>query len=124
MERHYTEIGKKEGYTQDSIDMAVLALKQWQDIADNKSLLMSQGMAINKAIEMCLIPEVSAVAVDGHIDDDSFCGIKAVYSNGKATIYIADRGTDCTIVATDFEMFETIREVKENGNEKNRRKEW
>ena len=107
MERHYTEIGEKEGYTQDSINMAVLTLKQWQDVADNKSLPMSQGMAINKAIEVCLIPEVSAVAVYGHIDDDSFYGIKAVYSNGKATIYIADRGTDCTIVATDFELMPT-----------------
>lgn len=102
---NFTEIGKREGYTQAAIVHAAAHLT-WEDMQEGKKLPLSQGMAIQKVITDCKMPYPDKVAVFGTIginsEEHGFYGIEATYSNGVAKIYIADNGCSLTPVAMEF----------------------
>lgn len=74
---------------------------EWVD-PTGRSFGLSPGMAIKEAIKELQIPRVTHVATDNAMAPFDLLGIRAHYKNGRADIYMVDRGTDCVIIATDF----------------------
>lgn len=69
------------------------------------SFPMSPGLALQAAVKELGLPRVSAVAYNGgpiHDSGYSLMGIEANYKNGRARVYVMDRGTDLVPLAVDF----------------------
>jgi len=74
--------------------------------APKGSFSLSDGMALEHAIDDLSIPNVSKVSVGSTLEDRNgtygILGIKGKYSNGRVVVYLLDRGTDLVVLATDF----------------------
>jgi hypothetical protein len=65
---------------------------------------MAPAVAIESAIQQLRIPKVSAIATDGvYMDRYGVYGIEGNFKNGRARIYLLDKGTGVTVLASDFE---------------------
>lgn len=106
MTRTYTTVGAAYTNTpelQRTLDEHIARLT-WEPLVPGKRLPMMPGLGIRGAIETLRIPKVSAIAYNGVIADRyALYGIEATYANGRARIYILDRGADLLVLASDFE---------------------
>lgn len=62
---------------------------------------MMPGLAISKLIREFRIPKVSACAISSDLAPYGLYGIEGNYKNGRARIYVVDRGADLLPVASD-----------------------
>lgn len=86
-------------YTHEMVEKAIEAL-DWQEVTDDLELAAMPGYAIANAIAEYRIPKVSRVAVSSDLAPYGFYGIEGNYTNGRARVYIVDRGTELIPVAS------------------------
>ena len=102
MNRHYTEVGQKEGINKVVLDKEI-DLLTWEEFTPGKPIAFAPGYVINDAIKNLGIPKVSHYAISNHgIDGMGLIGIRGHYGNGDADIYVLDTGTHATVMAVDF----------------------
>lgn len=102
MQRNYTTVGADYTDTphkKKSLAAAIDAL-EWREAKG--PIPMMQGLAIKAAVEEFKIPKVTQAAVHGSFRGLGLLGIEAHYSNGRARIYLLDRGSDALVLASDF----------------------
>ena len=96
----YTEIGKKEGYTEESITETAEKL-EWVEIIPEMKLPFSQGYAINEMIKEFKI-KAGKIAYNGIIrngnEEHGFYGIETTMGQ---RLYFADCGCSLCPVAID-----------------------
>ena len=101
MKRTWTETGAKcvpENKRERVSD--IINSFEWESIPCE--LAMMPGLAIKETIKEFKMPKVSHVAVTHDMAPYGFYGIRAHYKNGKAQLYVLDRGSDCVPIASDF----------------------
>jgi hypothetical protein len=101
MIRTYTEVGKKDGYEAEEIDIAVNRTK-WEPFRTT-NLPFCQGEALNAVISQCGIKRMD---LHNHIKEShGLYALDVSYKNGQAKIYIADDGCETRVIASDFEPY-------------------
>jgi hypothetical protein len=98
-ERPKDETGQH--FTQDMIVGAIDAL-DWQPTEGVTTLPMVPGLGIKHAITELRIPKVSHFAIGNGLAPYGLYGIEGHYKNGRARVYVIDRGSDLLPVASDF----------------------
>ena len=110
MERTWTSIGAPyvEG-REAQINRAIDALA-WESVEGEKPMM--PALAIGDAIKQLRLPKVSRVAIattdltypDGDCGRAYYAlyGIEANYKNGRARLYLLDRGSESIPVCSDF----------------------
>jgi hypothetical protein len=105
------EIDTAEGWivehrpiSRERVERAIPKL-QWVEPEGNFPI--SPGMALQAAIEQLELPKVSAVAYRGEDEHVGFhnyslYGIEANYKDGRARVYVMDRGHDLVPLCVDF----------------------
>lgn len=89
---------------------AIIDALEWRDW--RKTMPFAQGYAIQNAVRELRIPQVSQIAWNGTLsftysdNDEGGCygiyGVEGHYKNGRARVYLLDRGADVMPLATDF----------------------
>jgi len=100
----FTEVGKKDGYTQEEIQEAI-SRTNWETFR-TKELPFLQGEAIKGVISQCNIPIKGILRMDLHNvikGTHGFYSLDVKYANGQAQVYIADDGCAVRVVASNFE---------------------
>lgn len=109
MERTWTDIGKQDlaSIAPDDSDEIQRALVErsienltWESVEGAKPML--PGLGIKECIKQLRLPKVSQVAISHDLAPYGFYGIEARYKNGRARVYVLDRGTDLIPLASDF----------------------
>ena len=103
MQRTFTEVGKKDGYTQEEIDKAINRVK-WEAFRHD-NLPFCQGEALKTVVKECNVPlsKISRMSLYGTIKNThGFYALDVKYKNGQAQLFIADNGCSCCVVASDF----------------------
>lgn len=110
-QRTWTSVGKHWTSADDRAHVeAEIDRLEWKEIGDAIDLPFLAGHAINAAIEQLRLPKVSHVAHDGYLRYPdplqsaplALYGIECHYPNGRARVYVLDRGTGLTPLASDF----------------------
>lgn len=98
---NWTEVGK--GVNQGEV-LNQIAQLEWHPVtSETMSLPMAPGEAIKKLISEFRIPKVSAIAYNGILQNRyGFYGIEGNYKNGRARIYVMDKGSVLTPVASEL----------------------
>lgn len=73
---------------------------EWEPVTGEKPML--PGLAIKEAIKELRIPKVTRIAISHELAPYGLYGIEGNYRNGRALVYIVDRGAVLTPVASDF----------------------
>lgn len=98
-----TDRGERPSITRQAgrrrIEAAIERL-DWGEIP--AQLPMGPGMGIMAAVKELRLPRVSAIAISNELAPYSLYGIEANYRDGRARIYILDRGSDLLPLASDF----------------------
>jgi len=90
------------------LDQAVVAAAidalEWQDVPKRGKtrLAAMPALGITAAIEELRIPKVSKFSISTDLAPYGLYGIEGNYSNGRARIYVLDRGSDLLPMASDF----------------------
>lgn len=109
MNRTYTKIGEKNGYTREEIDNAIKQTT-WEAFR-TQNLPFMQGECVKAVIQQCNVPLSKISRMDLHNIIHNSCGFYALdvkYKNGQAQLYIADNGCNPCIVASDFTANELV----------------
>lgn len=113
VERNWTITGEKvfadqevklEGggrLTLDVVEQAIDELEWWFAIHAT-TLPAVPGLAIKAVISELRLPKVSAIAISDALAPYGFYGIEANYSNGRALVYVFDRGSELIPLRSDF----------------------
>lgn len=100
-ERAWTGVGAE--HTDDelrpSVVRAIDALR-WQEPTGEFAMMPALG--ISACVKELRLPKVSAVAISHDLAPFGLYGIEANYSDGRARIYVLDRGTEYIPLASDF----------------------
>jgi len=104
--RAWTTVGVEEvdgDETREAFSRAVVALV-WMDVSQGQELTVGAipGLNITEIIRELRIPKVSAVAISNQLAPYGLYGIEGNYKNGRARVYVIDRGSDCLPIASDF----------------------
>lgn len=62
------------------------------------------AVGVQRAIDGLHLPRVSAIAISDELAPYGLYGIEANYPDGRARVYVIDRGGDLVAVASDFPM--------------------
>lgn len=73
---------------------------EWEPVAGAKPMM--PGLAIKHAIAELGIPRVSRVAISHELAPYGLYGIEGNYKNGRALVFIVDRGAELVPIASDF----------------------
>lgn len=113
MERTWTELGDEfiagddvlledgEVLTRSHIEAAINTL-DWRMTKGVTRVAAMPGMAIQACITELNIPKVSLFAISSELAPYGFYGIEGNYKNGRARVYVIDRGAMLTVIASDF----------------------
>ncbi len=111
-ERNWTEIGKEAyGAQVDAwiIDKQVIAAaidsmrNSWLNVdAAWVHVAIMPGLGIQTAIKELRLPKVSAYCLSNELAPYGLYGVEANYTNGRARVYILDRGSDMLPLVSDF----------------------
>ena len=101
MKRTWTETGVKcvPENNRDRVSSIIYNF-EWESIPC--AVGMMPGENIKGIIAEFKMPKVSHIAITHEMAPYGFYGIRAHYTNGKAQLYILDRGSDCVPIASDF----------------------
>ena len=103
IERTFTDVGKKDGYTREEIEIAIKQI-DWENFR-HENLPFCQGECLKTVVKECNIPlsKINKMYLYGCIKNThGFYALDVTYKNGEAQIYIADNGCSACVVASDF----------------------
>jgi hypothetical protein len=73
---------------------------EWEPVEGAKPAM--PGLSIKEAIRELRIPKVTRIAISNELAPYGLYGIEGNYKNGRALVYLVDRGTEIIPVASDF----------------------
>lgn len=104
--RTWTTVGRKHTRTktQRGFVAAAIGKLEWQPVPLVDRVPFAAAYALKAAITEFRIPKVSAIAVDGPVIENRYgiYGIEGNFVNGRARVYLLDRGSDLVPLATDY----------------------
>ncbi len=79
---------------------SVFATLAWQPFPC--TLSFSEGYVVKAFLEQMTVQQILEVAVSSRLAPYGLLGLHCQYANGRAKVYILDRGDDAIFLATDF----------------------
>ncbi len=110
MERTFTQVGREHSEGREAELSEMFSRLVWQALP--ATLPMAPGEGLKEVIKELGIPKVDSVAYSHELAPYGLMGCKAHYSNGDATVYMVDEGSNVVILASDFYP----KGDKDNGN--------
>lgn len=109
-ERTWTETGREayDATLENGDDLspahvaAAVAALNWKPVTVETYVPAMPGLAIKNAIAELRIPKVTAYAISNELAPYGLYGIEGNYRNGRARVYLLDRGADALVIASDF----------------------
>lgn len=100
MTRTWTRIGVP--YTADKQETlaAIFAQLEWQPFPAKVGF--SEGYALQAVINEFKIPTIKELAISHVLAPFGLYGLHCQYANGRAKVYILDRGLNVFVIASDF----------------------
>jgi hypothetical protein len=109
-QRTWTDVGSDFTTPERRPDvLRAIGTLRWRTLARCRALPAFQGSAIQIGVRALGLPNVSALALSGlhstlHLESADYAvyGIEAHYANGRARLYVLDRGTVLVPLVSDF----------------------
>ena len=79
---------------------SVFATLAWQPFPC--TLSFSEGYVVKAFLEQMAVQQILEVEVSSRLAPYGLLGLHCQYANGRAKVYILDRGDDAIFLATDF----------------------
>lgn len=101
MPRNWTTVGLEE-VEEDQRERVGAIFDRLEWLTPPVDLPACPGLNIEACIRELRIPKVSRVSYGHELAPYGLLGIEGNYKNGRALVYILDRGHDCLVLCSDF----------------------